>query len=157
MRRLLVIAFAFIVFKQEIYAQARDTSFNPSLRLMSSLYQRISRDYVERIDYEKMGRKAIDAMMSQLDPWSFYLNKKEADLWRSDLNTKYGGIGISMKKIDDDIVVVDVKKGHAAERAGIKTLDIIVSVDGKPMKGKTTDDVIDVLRGDPGTKVTVDF
>ena len=68
---------------------------------------------------------------------------------------QYGGIGARIRKINDFVVIGEPYEGFPAYKAGLKAGDIILKVDGKDVKGKSTSDLSKILKGNPGTSLTV--
>lgn len=96
---------------------------------------------------------ALDAMTAALDPHSAYLNPEE--LHESELVTsgEFGGLGIQITQQDGLIKVIAPIEGTPAERAGIKTGDLITHIDGVSVRGMSLKDAVNTMRGQPGTKV----
>ncbi len=157
MNKVKLLSLALLLSQATINAQLRDTSFNASLRIINNLYQKLWYYYVEPVDKEKITRKAVDGMMSLFDPWSYFMSKPEAGEKKIELTNKYGGIGISYRKFDNEILVTEVKKGYPGDKAGIKAADVLVSANGRSFKGLEQADVRAIIMGDPGSKVTVVF
>jgi carboxyl-terminal processing protease len=106
--------------------------------------------------YDKLARSAIHGMVETLDPHSEYLESKDNEQLEDDLNGEFGGIGIQVEVRDGHVSVIETMPGTPSERAGIRSGDQILSIDGKPVDaGAPTDTVVDRLRGPPRTVVEV--
>jgi carboxyl-terminal processing protease len=146
----------FLIAGYHSYSQpSADTTINKSIGSLDSCYYTLIPNYVEGINVNKLTRKGIDAMLNSLDPHTYYLSKEEADEFRLNLTGKFGGTGIVLRNVDDETVISDVIDGFPGDRAGLQPGDIILSIDGIRLKGKSIDDVFPLLRGLPDTKVTV--
>jgi carboxyl-terminal processing protease len=122
---------------------------------MDSFYNSINKHYISNIDLEKMMRKGIDAMLGTLDPFTRYRSKEETDEFHLSLAGKFGGVGMGIREIDRQIVVFQVYQGFPADKAGLKTGDVITEIDGISTKGKFLFEVLNSLRGTPGTKLSI--
>jgi carboxyl-terminal processing protease len=106
--------------------------------------------------YDRLSRSAIHGMVESLDPHSEYLESKDNEELEEDLNGEFGGIGIQVEVRESRVVVIAPMPGTPSERAGIRSGDQITSIDGRPVDpAGPMDDVVDRLRGKPGTVVEV--
>ncbi|WP_440137442.1 S41 family peptidase [Peribacillus frigoritolerans] len=117
-------------------------------------YDKIKDDYYEEVDEEKLVDGAIKGMIKSLDdPYSAYMDKKEASSFDESISSSFEGIGAEIQEQDGKIMVVSPIKGSPAEKAGVKPNDIILSVDGKSVEGLTSSEAVLKIRGEKGTKV----
>ncbi len=114
----------------------------------------LSKNYVDAAhSYE-----AIRGMLSSLgDPYTRFLEPKEFKEMRIDTSGELTGVGIqlSLDKKTNQVVVISPIEGTPAFRAGIKQKDVIVSIDGQSTSGMTIENVVKLIRGKRGTKVTL--
>ncbi|MBT2649087.1 S41 family peptidase [Bacillus sp. ISL-34] len=119
-----------------------------------STYEKIKDDYYEEVDEEKLVDGAINGMIKSLDdPYSAYMDKKEASSFDESISSSFEGIGAEIQEQDGQIMVVSPIKGSPAEKAGVKPNDIILSVDGKSVEGLSSSEAVLKIRGEKGTKV----
>ncbi len=124
-----------------------------NLDIFNSLYRELDALYVDTIDAKKVIGVGIDAMLSNLDPYTEYYSEDDMGDLKIMTTGKYGGIGslIRMRK-DSTIIIGEPYEGMPAAEAGLKVGDVIVKVDNKEVtKSMVTSDVSDMLRGEPGT------
>ena len=98
--------------------------------------------------------EAIRGMLSSLDdPYTRFLDPKEFKEMRIDTSGELMGVGIqlSLDKDTKELIVVSPIEGTPASRAGVQSKDVIVSIDGAPTKGMTTEDAVKLIRGPEGT------
>ena len=117
----------------------------------------VSRLYVDVIDEDTIAEKTIAAMLKQLDPHSTYLPPHEAQQTLETLSGKFDGIGIQINMLEDTLFVVQTVVGGPSEKAGILPGDRIISVDDSIVAGvkHTVNDIITMLRGKRGSKVSI--
>ncbi|WP_413023254.1 S41 family peptidase [Peribacillus frigoritolerans] len=119
-----------------------------------STYDKIKDDYYEEVDEEKLVDGAINGMIKSLDdPYSAYMDKKEASSFHESISSSFEGIGAEIQEQDGQIMVVSPIKGSPAEKAGVKPNDIILSVDGNSVEGLSSSEAVLEIRGEKGTKV----
>lgn len=123
------------------------------LKIFTEVFQRIKDDYVEAVDDKALLENAIQGMLSGLDPHSNYLKPEEYDRIMSSTKGEFGGLGIEVGMEDGFVKVISPIDDTPAQRAGIKAGDMIIRLDDTPVKGMTLNDAVEVMRGDPGTKI----
>jgi carboxyl-terminal processing protease len=134
-------------------------SENPGLGLINQAWNAIYQNYVDstRLDSTNLSRGAIEGIMNALnDPYSAYLDPETYKLFQSDLQGKFEGIGAEVAlNSDNKPVIIAPLENSPAAKAGIKTGDIIIAVNGKPTDGMSLMEVVLSIRGPAGTPVTL--
>ncbi|MFA4999452.1 MAG: S41 family peptidase [Parcubacteria group bacterium] len=87
------------------------------------------------------------------DPYTTFFSPDDAKKFEEDINGEFGGIGAELEERDGQVVVVAPLKGTPAEKAGLKPRDIIIKAGDTDLFGKTVQDAVKIIRGDPGTKI----
>jgi carboxyl-terminal processing protease len=113
----------------------------------------VENEYVDPVDRAKLVDGAIKGMVAELDPHSSYMPAEEFQAFESDTEGEFGGIGIEVENRNEQLVVLSPIEGSPAERAGVKSGDLIVSVDGKDPNSEPLDKLVKRLRGAPGSHV----
>ena len=124
-----------------------------NIEIFTNLYKEINTYYVDDLDPGKLMRTGVDAMLESLDPYTNYISETEIEGFRYITDGKYNGIGAMIRQIGDYVTITEPYDDCPAQKAGLKAGDIILEVDGKSAKGKSTDDVSAILKGFPGTEV----
>ena len=125
-------------------------------RLFSQVSAAVRDEYVDTVTTAQAYQLAIDGMLSQLnDPYDAYLDADRANRLSERTSGSYAGIGLQVDVRDGSLVVVNPLPGGPGDKAGILTGDRIAQIDGKIVTGWTPDEVQKLLRGAPGSKVTV--
>ena len=125
------------------------------LQQLAAVYGIVKSDYVEAVDEKKLISDAIAGMVAGLDPHSQYFDKKAFKAFREGTSGKFVGVGIEIGMEDGWVKVVSPIEGSPAFRAGIKAGDLITRIDDAAVKGMVVDDAVKRMRGEPGTKVTL--
>ncbi|MEL6864980.1 MAG: S41 family peptidase [Bacteroidota bacterium] len=126
-----------------------------NIEIFTNLYKEINTYYVDEVDPAKLMRTGLDAMLESLDPYTNYISESEIEGFRYITDGKYNGIGALIRKTGDYVTITEPYEGCPAQKAGLKAGDVILAVDGKSAKGKSTDDVSNILKGFPGTEVVL--
>jgi carboxyl-terminal processing protease len=127
-----------------------------SLRTFSEVFARVKRDYVEQIDDEVLIENAIRGMLSGLDPHSSYLDASEFNELQIGTSGEFGGLGIEVGMEEDGFVrVISPIDDTPAQRAGLRSGDLIIRLDDTPVKGMTLNDAVKRMRGKRGTDITL--
>jgi carboxyl-terminal processing protease len=125
------------------------------LRTFSEVFGRIQEDYVEPVSDQTLLENAIRGMLSGLDPHSSYLTPDELKELRIGTTGQFGGLGIEVGMENGFVKVIAPIDDTPAQRAGIKPGDLIIRLDDKPVKGMTLEEAVKLMRGEPGTQITL--
>ncbi|WP_338912529.1 S41 family peptidase [Clostridium perfringens] len=130
---------------QSSLEKVNDTeNFKKVLEVREMLY----RWYDGEINDSKLAEGAIKGMVSSLgDQYTYYMNEKEFSDFKEKSQGNYMGIGIQVAAKDGKIVVISPIQGGPAEKAGIKTGDIILKVNGEPVSGNELDKAVSMMKG----------
>lgn len=126
-----------------------------NIDIFTSVYKELNTYYVDDVDPNKLMRTGIDAMLESLDPYTNYISEAEIEGYKFQITGNYGGIGASIRSIDDAATIIECYPGFAAEKAGLMPGDIILEIDGKKVTKENNASISDLLRGSPGTTVRI--
>ena len=139
--------------------QAQQTELLPlpldEVRMFTEALDRIRMAYVEEIDDKTLLENAIRGMLSGLDPHSAYMAGQEYDALQETTSGEFGGLGIEVGRENGYIKVISPIDDTPADRAGIEAGDLIIQIDNKPLRELTPEEAANMMRGEPGTEVTV--
>lgn len=136
--------------------KSRDTAY-PSLEMFSFVLEKVRKEYVDgdKLTYRDLVRSAMKGMLGELDPHSEFMDPEEHKELQNDTQGSYGGLGIVVSLRDGFLTVVSAMDDSPGFRAGIKTGDRILRVDGKSTEKLTQQEVVKRLRGEPGSDITL--
>jgi carboxyl-terminal processing protease len=124
-------------------------------RMLADVLERVKHEYVNPVDDHQLLQAAIRGMVSSLDPYSAYLEGDEYEEVKISSSGQYSGVGIEVSMEDEEVVVVSPFEGSPAAEAGIRSGDIIATIDGVPVNTTTLADTIGRMRGKEGTTVKI--
>ncbi len=133
-------------------ARGGDTPY-AAVEQLGRVLVEVENEYVDPVDRTKLVDGAIKGMVAELDPHSSYMPPDEYQAFQSDTEGQFGGVGIEVETKNDQLIVLAPIEGSPAERAGVKSGDVIVSVDGRDPSSEPLDKLVKHLRGAPGTHV----
>ena len=125
-----------------------------NIEIFVNLYKELNTYYVDDIDPNVLVRKGIDAMLTNLDPYTDYIPEEDGDSFTFQLTGKYEGIGAMVRRFKNQFLVQDLYENSPAQKAGLLVGDVIISVNGKNLnpKDRNSDEV---LKGEPGSTISV--
>lgn len=125
-------------------------------KLFGRIYEEISMRYVETIDPSKFIRSGINGMLGELDPYTVFIEKEDNIELKIMTKGKYGGLGMRIIKREGFPTIIEPPMSETpAERAGIREGDQIIEINGKSTTKLSVDKTAKLLRGKPGTKVSI--
>ena len=148
---LLMIAISFI----PISIKSDDAVPVENIEQFVDIYKRIKEQYVDNINDEQLFKSAIKGMVSDLDPHSSYLSKDDFYEFKIGTTGKFGGLGIEITTEDSFVKVISPIDDTPAQRAGIKSGDLIIKVDDTSLQDMSINEAVKLMRGEPGTKVQI--
>lgn len=152
-----------IVFQIEVFANTnnvpvktqedRYAELAKNIEIFTSLYRELNSYYVDDLDPNIVMKSAIDGMLEELDPYTNYIPASDIDDYEFQTTGKYGGIGATIGEEDGHVFVRQPYEGSPAQKAGLMSGDVILEIDGKSAVNKKSEDVRQLLLGQPNTKV----
>lgn len=123
------------------------------LRTFADVFNHIRHSYVEEIDDKTLLEHAIRGMLEGLDPHSTYLDADSFDDLQSSTTGEFGGLGLEVGIENGFVKVIAPIDDTPAQKAGVKSGDLIIKLDGKAVKGMSLNDAVNMMRGKRGTKI----
>ena len=152
--RLLLIA---LLMPIAMMAQVKQNNFeiSKSIDIYNSLLRELNLNYVDEINPAELNETAINAMLKEMDPYTVFIPESEIESYKLMTTGEYGGIGALIQYDGEYTRISDPYEGWPAQKAGIQAGDAILSVNGVDTHKKPTDQVSELLKGQPGTEVTI--
>ncbi|MGG1552386.1 S41 family peptidase [Paenibacillus ferrarius] len=128
------------------------------LNKISTAFQLIESKYLKQPDHDELVNGAINGMLESLeDPFTVYMDQKEAKQFDESISSSFQGIGAEVSMEEGKFVIVSPIKGSPAEKAGLQAKDVIVSVNGEKLDGLTLNQAVMKIRGPKGTQAKLDL
>lgn len=151
---ILMAAAVSVLLLPDIHSQSRSFRLGQWEEIHSSILKELNRSYVDSLPVDRIMRAGIDAMLSDLDPYTMYVPEEENDDFQMMLSKTYGGIGaVIYKKKGGNVVINEPYYGSPAWKAGLVSGDEILEIDGCPTLDLETAQSSDRMKGKPGTSV----
>ena len=146
-----------IFFSMTVLGQEKQNNFeiSKSIDIYNSLLTKLNLNYVDEINPAELNEAAIDAMLSGLDPYTVFIPESEIESYKLMTTGEYGGIGAIIQYDGEYTRISEPYEGWPAQKAGLQAGDAILSVNGVDTHKKPTDQVSELLKGQPGTDVTL--
>lgn len=149
-------ALAVLVFNvQSTLAQSNRFEVIKNLELIDAIYEHLDKYYVETPKPGSMSVAGINAMLEDLDPYTVFYPESDIEDYRLMTTGQYGGIGAIIRKMDDFVYIAEPYEDSPAAKAGLRAGDKILSIDGRSMEKKNTEDVSSNLKGPKGTSISM--
>lgn len=126
-----------------------------NLDIFATLFRELNIYYVDETKPGDLMKKGIDDMLASLDPYTNYIPESEIEDYRFMTTGQYGGIGSLIGQRNNEVIITDPYEGFPAQKADLRAGDVIVELDGKPIKGKKNEEVSKLLKGQPKTSVKI--
>ena len=125
------------------------------LKIFAEIFGKIKSDYVEDIDDSQLLNDAIKGMLNGLDPHTVYLDPESFREMNIDTHGEFGGLGLEVTMENGVIRIVAPIDDTPAHKAGLKSGDLIISMDGVQVKGLSLGESVSLMRGKPGSEIVL--
>ncbi len=125
------------------------------LQIFAEVFGKIKSEYIDRADDATLLRDAIQGMLAGLDPHSAFLDPEAFKEMRISTEGKFGGLGVEITTEGGFIKVVAPIDDTPAHRAGVRSGDIIVMLDGVPVQDLSLGEAVERMRGPPGSEIVL--
>jgi len=121
--------------------------------LLDEVARHVQSEYVEPVTEDQLDRAAAEGMVASLDPHSAFLDATEYEAMRVSTSGHYSGVGLEVAEQDGTVVVVTPIEGSPADKAGVRTGDVLLEIDGRKVEAARLQEAIERMRGFVGSKV----
>lgn len=135
-------------------AQSRGFKLGQWTEIHNSVVRQLNQTYVDTLDVDRIMKAGIDAMLSELDPYTVYVPEEENEDFQMMISKTYGGIGaIIYKKKGEYVVINEPYEGSPAVKYGLQCGDEIIEINGEDTRALESAEASEKMKGKPGTTV----
>lgn len=155
MKRFSIITLVSVFFSLQLWSAETHANIVKNMDIYNAVWRELSINYVDTLNYDQLNQVAIDRMLQKLDPYTVYIPESDEDNLKMMTTGAYGGIGAIITQDSSFVVISEPYEGMPAQKNDVRAGDLILEVDGKKVKGKSTAEVSQLLRGPQGTEVSL--
>ncbi len=144
-----------ILLAPKTYGSSADEEKYKYLDLFGQVFDRVRSSYVEEVTDQELIEKAIDGMLSGLDPHSGFMNEEVFQEMQMDTEGKFGGLGIEITMEEGFVKVIAPIEDTPAYEAGVLAGDYIIQIDETPVFGLTLNEAVELMRGKKGEPIVI--
>ncbi len=137
------------------YGSSSDEEKYKYLDLFGQVFDRVRSSYVEEVTDQELIEKAIDGMLSGLDPHSGFMNEEVFQEMQMDTEGKFGGLGIEITMEEGFVKVIAPIEDTPAYEVGVLAGDYIIQIDETPVFGLTLNEAVELMRGKKGEPIVI--
>lgn len=126
-----------------------------NLDIFATLFRELNIYYVDETNPGDLMKKGIDDMLESLDPYTNYIPESEIEDYRYMTTGQYGGVGALISQRGDYVIISEPYEGFPAQKADLRAGDKILKINDIDAKGKKTDDISKILKGQPSTAIKI--
>ena len=126
-----------------------------NLDIFNTLFRELVINYVDDVNAAELMKTGIDEMLLSLDPYTNFIPESEIEDYRFMTTGQYGGIGALIMRRGEYIFISETYEGFPAHKAGLLPGDKVLSINDQPAQNRTQEEVSTLLKGQPGTEVTI--
>jgi len=155
MKQILLVSIIFFLnFFSFVYSENTNKLYE-KIDLFSEVLEKIDEEYVDEVDQADVMDAAINGVLQSLDPYSSYMNPEIFKEMQTETSGEFGGLGIEISMESGVVKVIAPIDDTPAARAGVKSGDYIVKIDGKQVQGKTLMEAVNMMRGPVGKPIEI--
>ncbi|MFZ5590539.1 MAG: S41 family peptidase [Bacillota bacterium] len=151
-----MVATVLLLLMLAVPARAAVEDASQASSLIEEIMTYVQKYHIDHPDWQQLTAGAIEGMLNAVgDPYTEYLSPEDLEKFTGSINGNYVGVGIRLQAAADYPRVQEVLPGTPAEAAQLQVDDRVIKVDGQDVKGMSLDQVVDLIRGQEGTTVTL--
>lgn len=151
--KIVIIALAAIVTIGFVTFDENNFEISKNLDIYHTLFRELNLYYVDETDPGDLVKTSIEQMLKSLDPYTVYIPESKMEDYKFMTTGKYGGIGALIRKSKDFVIIAEPYENFPAFNAGLKAGDKILKIDGKSAEGNNTQEISELLKGEPNTEI----
>ena len=133
----------------------RDFQLSRNMDIFFSMIREINLFYVYDTEPEKLIENGIGGVLRGLDPYTTYIPETEKDNYATMTTGRYGGIGALIRQVGDFVMIIEPYENYPAQKSGLRAGDIIIAIDGKSTKGFLVNEISELLKGQPQSRINI--
>ena len=149
---IITLVFNILISTNYLYSKNSNELYE-KIDLFSEVLETIKNEYVDEIDQADVMDSAINGILQSLDPYSAYMSPKSFEGMRTDTKGEFGGLGIEIGMESGVVKVITPIDDTPASKAGIKSGDYIVKINGEQVQGKSLTEAVELMRGPVGSEI----
>jgi carboxyl-terminal processing protease len=153
-KNLLISIIILLYFFGTAYSKNPDNIYE-KIDLFSEVLEKIQDDYVEEVDQSEIMDAAINGVLQSLDPYSSYMSPEIFEEMQTETSGEFGGLGIEVSMEAGVVKVIAPIDDTPAAKAGIKSGDYIVKINGEQVQGKTLMQAVNLMRGPINSSIEI--
>ena len=154
MKKLLLLPVIFLTIS--LSAQ-NDFEIAKNVDIFVSILKELNAKYADEINPTDLVNKAISGMLESLDPYSVYYPESQIEDFKLMTTGQYGGIGALIQQHGENVVISEPYENTPAQKAGLRSGDIFLKINGQNVQNKNSSDISTILKGQPGTSLTIEI
>ncbi|MDG1039367.1 MAG: S41 family peptidase [Polaribacter sp.] len=147
---LIAIIFVSFSFQSKFFEVAKQ------IEIYTTLFKELNMYYVNEINPAELTTRALKKTLKDLDPYTNYFDEQDVEAAKIRREGEYGGIGASINYNNKLPLIVRIKKGYSADKAGLKPGDVITKIDNQNLESFEGNDGSSLLLGTPETSVSIE-
>jgi carboxyl-terminal processing protease len=133
----------------------RDFLLTKNMDIFFSMIREISLFYVDDKDPDKLIEKGIMGVLEGLDPYTTYIPESEMENYATMTTGRYGGVGALIRQVGEYVMIIEPYENFPAQKSGLRAGDIITGIDGKSTRHLPVNEVSELLKGSPKSKLEI--
>ena len=157
MNKLRLLLLALMLLPLASFSQEKQNNFeiSKSIDIYNNVFRYLNQNYVDEINPAELNEIAINAMLKELDPYTVFIPESEIEDVRLLTMGEYGGIGSIITYYDNKVHISEPYENFPAHKAGLIPGDAIMEINGVNTENKTVAEVSELLKGQPGSTLTL--
>ncbi len=131
----------------------KNFEISKNLDIFSTLFKELYINYIDEINPSELIQTGIEAMLSSLDPYTDFISESEIEDYRFMTTGQYGGVGALIQMRNSKKIITEIYEDFPAHKAGLRVGDAIVEIDNKSTEKLSSQEVSELLKGQPGTSI----
>ena len=148
-----IIIFIFLFLNSSFAFGNSNNDLFEKIDIFGEVLEKIKTDYVDDVNQSEIMDSAINGVLQSLDPYSAYMSPEIFKEMQTDTRGEFGGLGIEIGMEAGVVKVISPIDDTPAERAGVRSGDMITHLDDEPVLGMTLSEAVSIMRGKVGSKI----